>query len=145
MRTLDIKEDDMVSVNDILSKYFTKQNLIKLVIGLITAWVAWVYASTWWTMDTYTVEVTRSTYDKDGQWFINVKPMEDGFNTDNSGTYKVEIRDIRLPGLAWATHSERLDGLAKGDVVCLTDVGYRNTVLTWYPNAIKYTVGPCTE
>lgn len=136
----------MVSVTDIFGKFFTKNNLIKVIVGIITLCVAWVYVSTLWTMDTYTAEVTKEMYPaKNGRIFISVKPLEDGFNVDDNGNYKVEIRDVTVPLLAWATRSERMDNLSKGDIICLTDEGVRNGILSWYPNAIKYTDGPCTE
>ena len=98
------------------------------------------------TEDTYSAEIIKTTYDKNGQLFITVKPdNKDNFNTDDKGNYKLEIKDIRIPILYWETKSERMDALTKGDTVCMTDVGWRFSGLSLYPIALDYIEGPCTQ
>lgn len=113
--------------------------LIGLVILLVIVRAAFVFA----TMDTYTASVIKAPYDKEGVLYFTVRPdAKVGLNTEK-GVYKLQITDSHVPFIAWATRSERFDALVPGDVICVSDIGMRNSWFSWFPNGLDYTEGAC--
>lgn len=124
---------------------------MKYVIIAVAAVILSMVSKFYVQLDTYTATVaSAAALDTDTgrtSKFVRVKP-ELGARVrgvDNSGILKLKISDIHVPYFAWATDNDRADNLKPGDVICLTDSGYRSNFMSEYPILVTYKEGPCRE
>lgn len=101
--------------------------------------------------DTYSAEVTSAWFLDSDQGktakFIRVKPLDDVIvrGKDDAGVLKLKVSDSHIPFFAWATNGDRMSNLKEGDVICLTETGFRSEWFSEYPNPISFTMGFCLE
>lgn len=113
-------------------------------IFLVLVWAALFYIQ----LDTYTAEVVKGDFldTNEGKTskFIMVKPQtESWLRGIDEGTLKLRVVDSHVLYFAWAINGDRMSRLVPGQVVCMTDRGYRSMWWSEYPTAISYTDGKC--
>lgn len=122
---------------------------MKLISAFIVSVVMAIAGVFFFRLDTYTAVVETppflDTYKGQAMKFVRVIPNEGKWlsGVDRRGVLKLIVSDTYIPYFAWATDGDRFEGLKKGDVICVTDTGYRLDFLSKYPIFVKYTEGVC--
>ena len=114
---------------------------------MVTAWLGVFLIQ----RDTYTAVVVSPPFldtdeGKTGK-FIRLKPQHDKYlwGKDDQGDLKLAIKDSRIPYLAWSTNGERADRLKEGQIICVTERGFRNDFFSQYPIFVNFTHEACKE
>lgn len=124
---------------------------MKTLIAVILLGVAAIAGSFFYRLDTYTAVVASApAIDTDNgrtSKFIRVQPQTRTWlsGIDERGILKLKIADSLVPYFAWAVDGDRAEGLREGDVICVTDRGYRFNFFSQYPTFIRFTAGRCNE